>query len=154
MSRSGHILPCLLPTPAQCTENTTMPPPALGTVRRWERRELEFLFYYPNAGVGSVVFTVIGTFLHPYKPPNTRQRDTGHMCRGHHDTQPCALVPYWQQLLCGVNLHHPTMKAAPPTVQGGGCVVAGMDAYSDDKLNIRAGGGPGTFFSTHGNHLP
>ena len=113
-----------------------MPPPALGTVRRWERRELEFLFYYPNAGVGSVVFTVIGTFLHPYKPSKyPPERHWTHV-PGHHDTQPRALVPYCQQLLCGVNLHHPTMKAAPPTVQGGGCVVAGMGAYSDDKLNI------------------
>ena len=135
MSRSGHILPCLLPTPAQCTENTTMPPPALGTVRRWERRELEFLFYYPNAGVGSVVFTVIGTFLHPYKPSKyPAERHSLDTCAG--VTMIPSPVPYWQQLLCGVNLHHPTMKAAPPTVQGGGCVVAGMGAYSGDKLNI------------------
>ena len=105
-----------------------MPPAALGWARLWERRELEFLFYYPNAGVGSVVFTVIGTFLHPYKPskyPAERERTLG-TCAG----VTVILVPYWQQLLCGVNLHHPTMKAAPPTVQCGGCVVAGMGAYS------------------------
>ena len=39
------------------------------------------------------------------------------------------------------------------------CFVRHVDLYPDtdiqtQRMFIRAGGGPGTFFSTHGNHLP
>ena len=104
-----------------------MPPAALGWARLWERRELEFLFYYPNAGVGSVVFTVIGTFLHPYKPSKypAEREETGHMCRGHHDTGAilaAAALP--RQSASSDN------ESCPTNCSVRGCVVAGMGAYS------------------------